>query len=419
MEQILAVEAMFTKGKGKHGYRTAKGMKRFYESWEDGAFCFAPGLLPRFQKGLESLGWTIDVRHVDKGPREQGQLIVGDVEQALDLLQAIRIKWQDAPILVVAHIRDVKNMVKLAGKHMPGVMAANIEEARTTGCRMVAATPYRFSCINELTWDVIVFWSVDVLQTKWAKEGCNVFFTGVHRDPSRPVCCYAIHYGKPMKRLELLTVEQLCGPVLEDYRLQPDAPEVDVVIVRHGGTVPEITEEMTILDRKRAQIWQNRARNELIAQIVEEIAAGDPQRLRELGLVNDELDPESIAIVVESPEHAERLAELLPEWTVRTYAAGPDGCTPNDPTTNQFIVTERYLVENPLKVDILIRATGGPHALALPAGAGLPALRELTLLDFVQVGDNRSERDGQRRAEEYEQSNWPIRWISLAAEGNR
>ena len=122
--------------------------------------------------------------------------------------------------------------------------------------------------------------------------------------------------------------------------------------------------------------------------------------------------------MVESPEHAERLAELLPEWTVRTYAAGQDGCTPNDPTTNQYIVTERYLVENPLKADILVRATGGPHPLALPAGAGLPAPSAFTLIDFVTVDDNQSVRDGQRRAKDYEQSNWPIRWITLAIEGN-
>ena len=419
MDQILAVEAMFTKGKGKHGYKTRKGMKRFYEPWDDGAFCFAPGLLPRFQKELESLGWTVDIRFTGQRYDDPGQVIVATEDDALDALQGLRSGWKNASVLVVAKKpKAVQNLVKRARGYVAGPITSDFNDVLHTRSRIVVVDPYYFSCTKRDDWDVVILWGTEFLLRKFTREGCLKLSGSMQRDHDRPIACYVIHDGRSMEKLDQLTMEQFCGGVLYDGRVKPDAPEVDVVMVRHGGPIPEITEEMTILDRKRTQIWQNRPRNELIAQIAEEIAARDQRRLEELGLVREQLDSESIAIVVESPEHAERLAELLPEWTVRTYAAGQDGCTPNDPTTNQYIVTERYLVENPLKADILVRATGGPHPLALPAGAGLPAPSAFTLIDFVTVDDNQSVRDGQRRAKDYEQSNWPIRWITLAIEGN-
>ena len=419
MEQILAVPAMFSWSTDEHEYRTQKGMKRFYEPWDDGAFCLAPGLLPRAKKELESLGWTVDIRFTGQRYDEPGQVIVANEDDALDALQGFRSGWKDESVLVVAKKpKAVQNLVKRASGYVAGPITSDFNDVLHTRSRIVVVTPYLFSSANATDWDVVILWDSDFLLQKLTQKGCQKLSGSMQRDHHRPIACYVIHYGGHMVKLDQLTMEQFCGGVLYDGRVKPDAPQVDVVMVRHGGPVPEITENLSILDRKRTQMWQNRSRNELIAQIAEEIADGNPQRLQEFGLVREELDPESIAIVVESPEHAEQSAELLPEWTVRTYAAGPNGCTPNDPTTNQYIVTERYLVENPLKVDILIRATGGPHALALPAGAGLTAPSAFTLIDFVTVDDNQSVRDGQRRAENYEQANWPIRWITLAAEGN-
>ena len=414
MEQILAVPAMFSWSTDEHEYRTQKGMKRFYEPWDDGAFCLAPGLLPRAKKELESLGWTVDIRFTGQRYDDPGQVIVATEDDALDALQGLRSGWKDESVLVVAKKpKAVQNLVKRASGYVAGPITSDFNDVLHTRSRIVVVTPYLFSSANATDWDVVILWDSDFLLQKLTQKGCQKLSGSVQRDHHRPIACYVIHYGGHRDKLDRLTTEQFCGGVLYDGRVRPDSPEVDVVMVRHRGPVPEITEEMTILDRKRTQIWRNRSRNELIARIAKEITARDPQRLEEFGLVNDELDPESIAIVVESPEHAERLAELLPEWNVTTYAAGADGCTPNDAITNRFIITERYLIENPLNVDILVRATGGPHPLALPAGAGLPAPSAFILIDFVQVCDNRSERDGQRRAKEYEQSNWPIRWISL------
>jgi hypothetical protein len=419
MDQILAKPVMFSSPKREGGHRTVKGKKRFYRPYDDGAFCFAPGLLPRFQKGLESLGWTIDVRHICPKHDEPGQVIVDNEDDALEALCELISRWKDESILVVAKSpKAVQNLIRRANRKLTGIVTDD-RHAFQSESQVVVVDPYLFSGANRYDWDVVILWGSDFLHRDFTRKGCLTTSRTLQKHHVSPVKCYVIHYGGHMEKLDQLTLEQFCGGVLDDRRVKPDAPDVDVVMVRHDGPVPEITEEMSILDRKRTQIWRNRPRNELIAQIAEEIATGDPQRLQELGLIREQLDPESIAILVESPEHAERLAELLPEWNVRTYAAGPNGCTPNDPTTNQYIVTERYLVENPLKVDILVRVTGGPHPLALPAGAGMPVLRELTLLDFVQVDDNQSVRDGQRRAKNYEESNWPIRWIRLAAEGNR
>lgn len=149
----------------------------------------------------------------------------------------------------------------------------------------------------------------------------------------------------------------------------PRASPVRVVICDGPPLAPPAAESAVpaALDRKRITIWQNEARNGLIAEIAEASAERRIEPLWENGLLLDDAEfpiaepgPGWVAVLVESLEHARALSSLLPDWAV--LAGTPDAAIGDLGMEGQYrsiITVVRAYPIVPFAPDVLIVALGG------------------------------------------------------------
>ena len=109
------------------------------------------------------------------------------------------------------------------------------------------------------------------------------------------------------------------GPLLWLQRL--DVPRAQHVfhIVRFGGDRPPNEERCTAPLDKRRSYWRHRGRNQLLAGIAHQLVCHDD---------NDADGRPYVALLVETTEHANKLAGILPGWPVITQDNLPTALPP-------------------------------------------------------------------------------------------
>lgn len=212
----------------------------------------------------------------------------------------------------------------------------------------------------------------------------------------------------------MLRLEEEAGPVI--YDSVPRPLSVSVHFCPAVGAANQCAG--TALQRKRALIWVNNARNALIARVAEAVADRDGERLGELQLPDVTwpapvpLSPSLPVVLVESPEHARELAHLMPGWTVRA-AVGQDRGTATlcalPATTRGLIATHLAALSIPLGPNqIVIRADGGPHDLQLAAFDRRSAWAPTMLIDFYDLDGGQLTEDSDSRIAMYRARGWTV-----------
>ncbi len=216
-----------------------------------------------------------------------------------------------------------------------------------------------------------------------------------------------------LSRREWLVVEASLGPVVgrlgvpDDHLVEIQAGFADWP----GGEQPD---RPLGLEWKRASIWHSAGRNLAIARLARALAGGDAEIPWDYGLF-DFLDPQlregrRVAILVESTEHADVLARLLPGWCVlRAEPSGSSGTHRAEGPTrhssdmppqapNRSIIT--WLAawrRGGIQTDVVIRADGTPWPLDLPlwpASHGQGVGRPVLLVDLADGQDRTAGRQG-------------------------
>jgi hypothetical protein len=174
----------------------------------------------------------------------------------------------------------------------------------------------------------------------------------------------------------------------------------------------------TALERKREAIWHNPDRNAYIVDLVRAIQSNDQQWLaripcwQTLASVNplEEGEAYSVAVLVESPEHARELQRQMPDWNVLIAENGSTIGWPDGQPLHRVILTERA-AQNLLLVDtdVLIRATGGQTPFPVrEARHDQVAQEAMAILDIADEGCAQMHSDTRQRRADYVGHDWHV-----------
>jgi hypothetical protein len=184
------------------------------------------------------------------------------------------------------------------------------------------------------------------------------------------------------------------------------------------------------LERKRRTLWSNLGRNKVIATVAQALTHGGFKELRRFGVPRwmrnriRQFPDRMIAVLVESTEHAQELAALLPGWMVRSAVPGKGVAAHEKKMTGRgaartgAILTQAYAGLHGLEADILIRATGGCGKLPLDDLVPEEGARPVSLLvDFEDAWDEQAKQDTMLRRRYYYDQGWRmIETESIAAD---
>ncbi len=164
-------------------------------------------------------------------------------------------------------------------------------------------------------------------------------------------------------------------------------------------------------DRKEERIWNNPARNQLIAEIALALRQQDGAGLQGYGLDLDNgvlrrhAGKPRVAILVEVPEHGLQLQALLPQWPLYSGTAKPGSV--HKSWAGSAILTSICAERHGIQADVMIRADG-THSPWLPAwGKHIgDACGPLAIVDLIDDFDGQARHATQRRQEDYARRGW-------------
>jgi hypothetical protein len=217
---------------------------------------------------------------------------------------------------------------------------------------------------------------------------------------------------RPDRRTDQI-LEAIAGPVI--LRLGGSAPAIRATLLSPPPGTIENGE--TFLERKRAMVWHNPARNDFLARVSRAIGARDRTALRALGVRRRDLrlpagtDPLRVIVLVESTEHGRWLSPLLPGWKMhdavarsRSPATTPNGAIPC--LVGPAIVTIARAALSALRADVVVLASGRVESLDLAGAPGSEAddgaAHPITLIDLDDRFDRQAAENSGRRILEYQ-----------------
>lgn len=177
---------------------------------------------------------------------------------------------------------------------------------------------------------------------------------------------------------------------------------------------PSIPQAGSQLEWKRRTLWDNSARNDLIAEIARGLSRKPRKTLRKWGVNWKDVNLPGIAkvtILVETPEHARRLSELLPLWEVQEvipfdYELHEVEADPSGDPPPGHIATLVFAARFGIRSKIVVRATGRTGTLCEEwfrdgRGLGIPLI-----VDFRDHSNQRAGNDSDFRRHEYHEQNF-------------
>jgi hypothetical protein len=178
----------------------------------------------------------------------------------------------------------------------------------------------------------------------------------------------------------------------------------------------------TATKRKRRTLWQNAARNGLVAKAAAACLKQDRKTLKELGVParnkKKGMWTHRVVILVENAEHAHALGEMLPEWEVLTTvpAEGPNDEEEQEgmPLTSGHIITWMHAERHVMHADYLVRATGWRGRMRLDrenSWLKRPE-RRLIVVDFDDNWDLQAGMDTEARVQEYEEQGLEVTYTN-------
>lgn len=182
-------------------------------------------------------------------------------------------------------------------------------------------------------------------------------------------------------------------------------PPASVVLLSSHGTRPA-GPSTDPLDEKRQLYWKNVRRNRRIAAVATRLVTGSKRSVRAvLGTAGEPSVSDvtaaakrGVAVLVETPEHAHALAELLPGWAA--WAASDEAVTPAKAGCG-VIATELGASETVVPVGVVIRATGTKWPLPRLHWPNGQDVSSGVLIDFADTYHPQAARHAVQRFREY------------------
>lgn len=421
---------------GPHGHESGEVVEEQFRFVAPDRLWIAAGLVPRVEALLTRGGRSVEVLDCTT-PRPRLRLdltrLGGEAPKAEALVRAIAARRQgmiaaprnsrpaliaavmnafpEASItVVVAARREAEELPLQLGPLVGEPVVVFTRDFVLSDRRLRICTP---GSVDEREADILIFAEAEhVLHLKVA----DVFDRLVNQH------VYGFTSAAARGRASQLAIEGRLGPVI--YEVPGAAPRAGVtVLVADTPWAPSLN-HLAGLERKRRAIWHADRRNDVVAKVALAVARGDRAALGEHGLLlHTDADPlgdrdrlPSVAVLVESPEHARELARRLPGWPV--WAGGTEPDAEGGPDTGPSIMTlvhARRLKR--LDIDILVRADGGAGALDL---RGFPPRHrdieggQVILVDFADDFDPEAREATLGRLRGYEGRRWsvavPTRW---------
>jgi hypothetical protein len=221
-----------------------------------------------------------------------------------------------------------------------------------------------------------------------------------------PKACLAFDWHGTRHPEDEWTLECLHGPVITAMNSRPALS----VIMVYARLLHERYRDDALLF-KRNGIWNNRVRNQFVADIAS--AATGANILLGRGALNHHLEVyrtslSKVAVIVENEQHARALqAEFLQDWPIRSLTHEGDD-------SPSCIVTLSYLLERGHKASLWVRATGGIEPFgSLREKLTAERTGELSppatlLIDLFDQNLGRADYQSRTRLQDYQQSGWHV-----------
>ena len=271
--------------------------------------------------------------------------------------------------------------------------------------KLYFGTLVQFYAIGTSEWDVIIFADAESALAK----------RGLSRDPwLRGARMYVLTSSdQSFDPDDAIRLEMHFGEVVYHAVGDSDHPRAVTIQIATPPWSPPAG-DVDALERKRQLFWHNERRNGALAQIAHAFRARDLPTLWNHGVLLNEPEyferfkvPPTVAVLVESPEHAQHLASLVgwPAMTSVPHRAAPASC-PHE----QVIVTSTWTYQHRVAVDVIVRGDGtgsswlpqwGPRQHHTPE-------EPLTIVDFADDADKLSVVDTNRRLRSYMANGWDV-----------
>jgi hypothetical protein len=224
--------------------------------------------------------------------------------------------------------------------------------------------------------------------------------------------------GMPAAAATRLRLQAMFGPAL----FSVSDPRGENILACVRWVTPPVTEppgEVSPLERKRSCFWHNGLRNDQVAAVATALAAADEAALWRHGLFLGETAgaverAATVAVAVESSEHARALLRRLPGWRMVSATPpdnGPPVANPWDwPSLHRAVVTLAAASQlGDFSTDVLIWAgmEYEPVLTVFPPEV-TPSGRTATLIDFADDFDAAARAAVARRAHAYEARGWQV-----------
>ena len=422
--EVLTIPRIeFIRG-GSQGYRRRINHESWFQVQDDGLVRIPTGLVPRVCDVLSANGYEITIRDHRQfdGVRYREAMSQALIDE-VSLIDAVR-----SHPLGQIEVRDfaemIRDIVRIASTY-PGarivIATGTMRQASRIAWRLgwylhqyvpVVSTKHPMSSgrIHVSTYRhaaEVSPWDLEFLLLADPQEltGKSAI-EGIARLALVPRRIYA--FVQRLRFLEpavAIAVKALAGEVI--YGTGPQPIEVDVRLCSSASFPTPLPG--CGLDRKRA-IWHSDARNRLIAGIARTAAARDIRAIWEYGLYHDQTESawaatpgvRTVAVLVESTEHARVLSDHLPGWEIGTLANSDDEPRLADNT----ITTWSYAAQFGIHASIVVRADGGSSPLPVVIFRHGGSRR--TLIDINDELDVTGRRDMFSRLADYRGRGWNL-----------
>lgn len=442
VEPVLRVPVTEFGCGGPRGHRRRYSAEVFYQTAPDGGLRAAPGLAERAVEHLLRLG--VDARLDDRrryGQRQQPDLrALGLCDlDLLPLLSAAAVRprgfdvvagrdglaarvaalcrlFPAARVMIIeTNTERAEDLYRRLSPLLDGQVFRGSEDFWPVPVRRVVAPLTKLDVTNPDDIDLLIAADVRAVCTRGHWPALNRLW---------PLKAYGFRPADQiLSDREMLRGEAVFGRMLVSANTHPC---VVIHVVIPPRTLPPAGSAGP-LERKRESIWTNPRRNAFVAAVARAVAANDGPALAPFGLDRPGCnlrgrggERTTVAILVESPEHARHLTEHLGGWRAVRHEPRPrrGGWGGWDPTTplsdpagfNRCVLTTMAArrIES-LDVDVLVRADGAGSPLRLP---GFPAARETdrpqVLIDLADDFDPVAEEDARARLRAYRTAGWSI-----------
>jgi hypothetical protein len=417
---------------GRLGHQYREQGTRLYTTDRWGRLVVPLGCLPRLVARIEQAGHKVEIEQLDPPNRR--------LQPSARVLRRSEGQWHELLETVAANpmgrivVADDKELICYAALIIGLFGRARVIVATAT--RRRAGWLYRElsrSCMRDVTLHTGGYYDspppVTVcLLSQLYPHDCDLLILAdmdeaIGRKPMDYIArggnqrVYGMQRPGPCSRRTQLLQEALAGPVIYTAPGLRDNIEVLVVESVEG---PRRIKGQSALDAKRAQIWRNAARNELIAQVALDLTdRAEPYRGRW----------PAVTILVDSVEHGRASLEHLPQWQLlhcRTPAdkarlklenvtqAGTavEYAAYTGVTLHRYILTTTRAEQmGSLHTDIVIWAPGSSGIIdtqALPPRSADGSPRPMVIVDFVDRSEPGVEADSRGRLQQYEQRGFQV-----------